>query len=121
HPLHLDGAGGPAPGRRPGRCDLQGQGGRQHRARRGHLAAARPHDGGGSPMNSKSGNFMSGTILRLAYMLKGVWAILAALIVGAGLVLLAGANPIDTYAALFSGAFLDYYGLGSTLVRMSPL
>lgn len=72
-------------------------------------------------MNSMSGNSISGTILRLAYMLKSVWAILAALVVGAGLVLLAGANPIDTYAALFSGAFLDYYGLGSTLVRMSPL
>ena len=66
-------------------------------------------------------NTMTERLRRIAYMLKSVWAILAALVVGAGLVMLAGANPIDTYAALFSGAFFDYYGFGSTLVRMSPL
>jgi ABC-type uncharacterized transport system permease subunit len=60
-------------------------------------------------------------LIRIAYMLKSVWAILAALVVGAVLVRAAGANPIEAYSALFAGAFYDYYGIASTLVRMSPL
>ncbi|MDN2565536.1 ABC transporter permease [Aquibium sp. A9E412] len=59
--------------------------------------------------------------MRLVFLFKGVWAVLAALVVGAFLVVLAGADPLAAYGALFSGAFFDYYGLASTLVRMSPL
>lgn len=58
---------------------------------------------------------------RALFSLKSVWAVLLALVVGAGLMLISGANPIAAYSALFSGAFLDYWGLGGTLVRMSPL
>jgi simple sugar transport system permease protein len=54
-------------------------------------------------------------------MLMPVWAVLAALLAGSLLILLAGSNPLDAYAALFGGAFLDYYGLGATLVKVSPL
>lgn len=60
-------------------------------------------------------------VMRYLFALKGVWAVLAALIVGAVLVILAGANPIEAYKALFEGALLDYYGFASSLVRMSPI
>ncbi|HMN11952.1 MAG: ABC transporter permease [Rhizobiaceae bacterium] len=52
---------------------------------------------------------------------KGVWAVLAALTVGAFLIILAGANPLDAYVALFNGALFDYYGLASSLVRLCPI
>ena len=60
-------------------------------------------------------------LLRAAYLLKGVWAILAALLVGSVLILLGESNPIEAYTALFSGAFFEYYGFATTLVKMSPM
>ncbi len=60
-------------------------------------------------------------IIRAVYMLKSVWAIIAALLVGSLLILSSGHNPIDAYYALFEGAFFEYYGIASTLVKMSPL
>ena len=60
-------------------------------------------------------------LVRYIYMLRPVWAVLAALLLGAGLISVAGVNPLDAYAALFSGAFLDYYGIGGTLVKTSPI
>ncbi|GEO15094.1 ABC transporter permease [Microvirga aerophila] len=61
------------------------------------------------------------SLIKFAFMLKTVWAVLAALILGAFLVQLAGGRPVAAYSALFEGAFADYYGISSTLVRMSPL
>ncbi|HEX9767935.1 MAG TPA: ABC transporter permease [Kiloniellales bacterium] len=60
-------------------------------------------------------------LLRAAYLLKGVWAILAALVAGSGLIWLGGSDPIEAYSALFSGAFLEYHGFATTLVKMSPI
>lgn len=60
-------------------------------------------------------------LLRVAYLLKGVWAILAALVAGSGLIWLGGSDPIEAYSALFSGAFLEYHGFATTLVKMSPI
>ena len=59
--------------------------------------------------------------IRILYLLKSVWAVLAALLVGSLLILLAGSDPIEAYSALFKGAFFEYFGFGNTLVKMSPL
>ena len=48
-------------------------------------------------------------------------AIASALLVGAGLILLAGANPITAYTALFQESFSTYFGFGNTLTKMAPL
>lgn len=48
-------------------------------------------------------------------------SILAALGVGALLILMAGSNPIDAYYALFSESFFDYWGVSNTLVKASPM
>ena len=60
-------------------------------------------------------------IIRFIYLFKSVWAILAALLLGSILIQLAGSNPLEAYAALFEGAFFEYFGFGNTLVKMSPL
>ncbi len=59
--------------------------------------------------------------IRTLYILRPVWAVLLALFVGAGLIAVAGVNPLDAYQALFTGAFIDYYGLAGTLVKTSPI
>ncbi|WP_414755468.1 ABC transporter permease [Anabaena sp. CCY 9910] len=48
-------------------------------------------------------------------------AIASALIVGAILILLAGANPITAYTALFQESLSTYFGFGNTLTKMTPL
>lgn len=48
-------------------------------------------------------------------------AITSALIVGAILIIIAGANPITAYTALFQESLFDYFGFGNTLTRMTPL
>lgn len=48
-------------------------------------------------------------------------AILAALVLGAGLFALVGANPVDAYVTLFSEAFASWRGFGFTLVKAAPL
>jgi general nucleoside transport system permease protein len=48
-------------------------------------------------------------------------AIGSALLVGAILMLIAGANPIAAYTALFQESLWSYYGLGNTLTKMNPL
>jgi simple sugar transport system permease protein len=53
--------------------------------------------------------------------LSPVLAIGAALVVGAGLILLAGVSPFKAYAVLFSEALTNYYGFGNTLTKMAPL
>ncbi|MBW1998698.1 MAG: ABC transporter permease [Deltaproteobacteria bacterium] len=58
---------------------------------------------------------------RIVQSLLPVWALLVALLLGAGLILLAGASPLRAYYALFMGAFSDIYGISSTLVKTTPL
>ncbi len=53
--------------------------------------------------------------------LRTVWAVLLALFLGGILMALSGHSPIEAYGALFHGAFFDYYGLASTLTKMSPI
>jgi len=59
--------------------------------------------------------------IRYFYMLRPVWAVMAALLLGAGLIAVSGTNPLEAYRALFTGAFFDYYGIGGTLVKTSPI
>jgi ABC-type uncharacterized transport system permease subunit len=58
---------------------------------------------------------------RIALSLLPVWATLLALVLGAGLIFLAGANPYKAYYSLFMGAFADIYGINSTLMKTTPL
>ena len=60
-------------------------------------------------------------LFRSIYMLKGVWAVLAALLLGSGLIWLGNSDPIAAYKALFTGAFFEYHGFATTLVKMSPM
>jgi len=48
-------------------------------------------------------------------------AIVSALLVGAFLIMLAGANPIAAYTALFQESLSTYFGFGNTLTKMTPL
>ncbi|MEM9448160.1 MAG: ABC transporter permease [Cyanobacteria bacterium P01_E01_bin.6] len=48
-------------------------------------------------------------------------AIGAALLVGAGLMVVAGASPIVAYGALFRESLTTYYGFANTLTKMTPL
>ncbi len=53
--------------------------------------------------------------------LSSLIAIASALIVGAILILLAGANPLTAYTALFQESLSTYFGFGNTLTKMTPL
>ena len=59
--------------------------------------------------------------VRILFMLKSLWAVIGALLVGAVLITASGSNPLAAYHALFKGAFFDYYGFATTLVKMSPI
>ncbi len=48
-------------------------------------------------------------------------AIAAALMVGAGLIIIAGKSPIAAYGALFQEAIANYYGFSNTLTKTTPL
>lgn len=64
---------------------------------------------------------MTYELVRWVYALKSVWAVLLALVIGAGFIAFTGRDPIEAYGVLFSGAFLDYWGFATTLVKLSPL
>lgn len=61
--------------------------------------------------------------------LLGIWrsvsvpvtAIVLALLIGAIILLISGANPIDAYVALYKGAFGDTVAFGRTLEKATPL
>lgn len=53
--------------------------------------------------------------------LSPLLAVLAALLVGGGLMAIAGANPVLAYTALFRESLTTYYGFGNTLTKMTPL
>ena len=59
--------------------------------------------------------------IEIFYLLRPIWAVLIALVLGAGLIALGGINPLVAYSELFGGAFFDYYGFAATLVKMSPI
>jgi simple sugar transport system permease protein len=48
-------------------------------------------------------------------------AVLLALVIGAILLLISGANPLQAYAALFSGSFGSMTAIGRTLEKATPL
>ncbi len=57
----------------------------------------------------------------VGYRLRTVWATVAALVAGAGLIVVSGGDPLAAYRALFAGAFLDYWGFAATLVKLGPI
>src|SRR5262249_39949095 len=57
------------------------------------------------------------TILRLL----PLWALLLAFGLSMGLVRFAGANPRDALTYLLGGAFADLFGIGTTIVKTTPL
>ncbi|MBD2295895.1 ABC transporter permease [Anabaena sphaerica FACHB-251] len=65
--------------------------------------------------------FIANRIKLLLPILSPLIAIALALLVGAGLILLAGANPIVAYTALFKESLTTYFGFGNTLTKMTPL
>ncbi|MGD1863826.1 MAG: ABC transporter permease [Phormidesmis sp.] len=58
---------------------------------------------------------------RLQAALSPILAVTAALVVGAFLMLLAGASPVAAYSALFRQALTTYFGFADTLTKMTPL
>jgi ABC-type uncharacterized transport system permease subunit len=50
-----------------------------------------------------------------------ILAVLAALLVGAGLMAIAGADPLLAYTALFRESLTTYFGFGNTLTKTTPL
>lgn len=47
-------------------------------------------------------------------------SLLTALIIGAGVILIAGQNPLDAYTSLFLGAFGDQRAIANTLAKSTP-
>ncbi|MFM2062058.1 MAG: hypothetical protein RLZZ507_1728 [Cyanobacteriota bacterium] len=60
-------------------------------------------------------------LIRLLTIISPLIAIAFALFAGAILILLAGANPIVAYTALFQESLSTYFGFGNTLTKMTPL
>ena len=60
-------------------------------------------------------------MIRLLPIISPLIAIIFALIIGAILILIAGANPIIAYTSLFQESFSTYFGFGNTLTKMTPL
>ena len=49
-----------------------------------------------------------------------IFAVILALIIGAVILLILGASPVEAYTAMFSGAFANKNGLADTLVKSDP-
>jgi ABC-type uncharacterized transport system permease subunit len=65
---------------------------------------------------------MKTTFLKLIIpIISPLIAIISALLVGAILILIAGANPITAYTALGQESLSTYFGFGNTLTKMTPL
>lgn len=58
---------------------------------------------------------------RLATVGAPLGAVVVALLLGAGLVLIAGGNPVSAYRALISGAFGNELDIGQVLAQATPL
>ena len=61
------------------------------------------------------------SVSRQALMLVPVISFVVSLLLGALLLLISGANPLMTYAAMFQGAFGSIYSLSETMVKAIPL
>ena len=62
------------------------------------------------------------TAVRLVVLrLLPLWALLIAFGLSMGLVRFAGADPLNALAYLLSGAFADLFGIGTTIVKTTPL
>lgn len=59
--------------------------------------------------------------MKINLIISPIIAIIAALIVGAILIVLAGANPIVAYYILFTESLTNYYGIANTLTKTTPL
>jgi hypothetical protein len=59
--------------------------------------------------------------IQLLPIISPLIAIASSLVVGAILIILAGANPITAYGALFQESLSTYFGFGNTLTKMTPL
>src|SRR5687767_10714371 len=65
---------------------------------------------------------MTAMTVRLGFIrLLPIWALLLAFLVGMGLVQFAGANPQEAFGYLVRGAFTDLFGIGTTVVKATPL
>ena len=60
------------------------------------------------------------TYFRLAPVTVPLYAVLVAVVVGSVVILLAGANPVEAYGALFEGAFGTPERIAQTLARSTP-
>lgn len=58
---------------------------------------------------------------QLAAIAIQVGALLVALLIGAGLIAVSGADPIVAYKAVFTGAFGNLYNIQETLVKATPI
>ncbi|WP_413174400.1 ABC transporter permease [Anabaena azotica] len=65
--------------------------------------------------------FIANRFKHLLPIISPLIAIVFALLAGAILILLAGANPIVAYTALFQESLSTYFGFGNTLTKMTPL
>ncbi|WP_071187425.1 ABC transporter permease [Trichormus sp. NMC-1] len=65
--------------------------------------------------------FTANRLKRTLLIISPLIAIGFALFAGAILILLAGANPIIAYTALFQESLSSYFGFGNTLTKMTPL
>ncbi len=63
----------------------------------------------------------SGAVSKLADALLPIFAALAALAVGALMLLVLGANPFEAFSALFDGAFGSANSIADTVVKATPL
>lgn len=72
-------------------------------------------------LNKPSNNFLMylGRIWQSVSIPLG--AVLLAALIGAIILLISGANPLDAYAALFKGAFSNAKAIGRTLEKATPL
>jgi simple sugar transport system permease protein len=73
----------------------------------------------GSPSRWAARRASSQRILLSWFALPG--SLVAALLLGALMMAVLGANPVTGYHALFDGAFVGSYALGATAVRAAPL
>ncbi len=85
-----------------------------------------PHEGGRPPEGRGPAGERRGAVAlletyhRLAPVTVPLYALLLALLVGAVVMLAAGANPFEAYGALFAGAFGNPERIVRTLVRSTP-
>ncbi len=60
-------------------------------------------------------------LIAWVYRLRTLLAVLLALGLGALLMIMVGSDPIKAYQTLIHESFFDYYGVGNTLVKTTPI